>query len=125
MLMQTFPTLVVCEHCDRVYRRRALVTREMARCGQCSAVLYRASQLDVDRWLALTVAAAKVVLALTAVLTFPTGTSRSHLFARCAGGSEFGGNRHPAISANDDHVIRPANRMTASGGAEAALSRSG
>ncbi|MDH6152367.1 MULTISPECIES: paraquat-inducible protein A [Paraburkholderia] len=60
MLMQTFPDLVVCEHCDSVYRRRALATREVARCGQCSAVLYRASQLDVDRWLALTVAAAIV-----------------------------------------------------------------
>jgi paraquat-inducible protein A len=47
--MQTFPTLVVCAHWDRVCRRRALVTREMARCGQSSAVLYRASQLDVDR----------------------------------------------------------------------------
>ncbi|WP_222945348.1 paraquat-inducible protein A [Paraburkholderia sp. UCT2] len=60
MLMQTFPTLVVCEHCDGVYHRRALATREVARCRQCSAVLYRASQLDIDRWLALTVAAAIV-----------------------------------------------------------------
>ncbi len=56
--MQTFPTLVVCEHCDSVYRRRTLDGDQVARCEQCSAVLYRASRLDVDQWLALTVAAA-------------------------------------------------------------------
>jgi paraquat-inducible protein A len=50
--------LVVCEHCDVVYRRRVLGRGESARCTCCSAVLYRASRLDVDRWLALTVAAA-------------------------------------------------------------------
>ncbi|MGF6637904.1 putative paraquat-inducible protein A [Paraburkholderia sp. MM5496-R1] len=52
-VLQTFPTLVVCEHCDSVYRRRVLARREVARCEQCSAVLYRASQFDLDRWLAL------------------------------------------------------------------------
>lgn len=31
---------------------------EIARCARCSAVLYRGGQQDVDRWLALTVAAA-------------------------------------------------------------------
>ncbi|CAB3810534.1 paraquat-inducible protein A [Paraburkholderia fynbosensis] len=58
--MRTVPALVVCEHCDGVYRRRAPGMREMARRAQCSAVLYLASQLDVDRWLVLTVAAAIV-----------------------------------------------------------------
>lgn len=55
-----FPDLVVCEHCDRVYRRIALAPGEVARCEQCTAILYRANRLDVDRWLALTVAAAIV-----------------------------------------------------------------
>ena len=32
----------------------------MARCDRCAAILYRASSLDIDRWLALTIAAAIV-----------------------------------------------------------------
>ncbi|PLY99976.1 paraquat-inducible membrane protein A [Burkholderia sp. WAC0059] len=58
--MQTFPHLAVCEHCDSVYRRRTLARHEVAHCERCAAVLYRASRLDVDRWLALTVSAAIV-----------------------------------------------------------------
>lgn len=55
--MQSFPDLVACEHCDSVYRRRFLARHEVAHCERCSAVLERGSWLDVDRWLALTVAA--------------------------------------------------------------------
>lgn len=55
---QSFTNLVACEHCDTLYTRTPLAAGEVARCGQCDAVLYRASRLDVDRWLALTVAAA-------------------------------------------------------------------
>ncbi|WP_028224254.1 paraquat-inducible protein A [Paraburkholderia ferrariae] len=58
--MQTFPDLVACEHCDSVYRRRSLAPHETAHCARCGAVLYRASRLDIDRWLALTAAAAVV-----------------------------------------------------------------
>jgi paraquat-inducible protein A len=58
--MKIFPHLVVCEHCDSVYRRHALAPDEVAHCERCEAVLYRASRLDVERWLALTVAAAIV-----------------------------------------------------------------
>lgn len=58
--MKIFPGLVVCEHCDSVYHRRTLGSGERAHCERCAAVLYRASQLDIDRWLALTVAAAIV-----------------------------------------------------------------
>lgn len=58
--MKIFPNLVVCEHCDSVYRRPTLAPDEVAHCERCDAVLYRASRLDVDRWLALTVAAAIV-----------------------------------------------------------------
>lgn len=56
--MKTFPALIACEHCDSVYRRPDLALDEVARCERCDAVLYRARRLDVDRWLALTVAAA-------------------------------------------------------------------
>ncbi|WP_232476396.1 MULTISPECIES: paraquat-inducible protein A [unclassified Acidovorax] len=56
--MKTFTNLVACEHCDTIYARAPLAPGELARCGQCDAVLYRASRLDIDRWLALTVAAA-------------------------------------------------------------------
>ncbi|HCB0391664.1 TPA: paraquat-inducible protein A [Klebsiella pneumoniae] len=56
--LAVFPDLVVCEHCDSVYRRIALTSDEVARCDQCAAILYRANRLDVDRWLALTLTAA-------------------------------------------------------------------
>lgn len=55
--MDTFPSLIVCEHCDTVYRRCPLGPHDLARCERCSAVLYRGSVLNIDRWLALTVAA--------------------------------------------------------------------
>ena len=58
--MKIFPNLVVCEHCDSVYRRHPLALDEVARCARCDAVLYRAVRPDVDRSLALTVAAAIV-----------------------------------------------------------------
>lgn len=51
---------MICEHCDSVYKRRDLAVGQIARCDCCSAVLYRASRLNVDRWLALTVATAIV-----------------------------------------------------------------
>jgi paraquat-inducible protein A len=56
--MKTFPHLIACAHCDTVYQRFAVISGEVAQCRRCAAVLYRGSVLDVDRWLALTVAAA-------------------------------------------------------------------
>lgn len=58
--MTSHPALVVCEYCDSVWRRSALADDEIARCGCCGAVLYRASRLDLDQLLALTLAAAIV-----------------------------------------------------------------
>jgi len=58
--MKTFPHLIVCEHCDHVYRRAALLRGEVARCEVCGAELYRAKKFDIDQWLALTVATAVV-----------------------------------------------------------------
>lgn len=43
-----------------MYQRRELRAGEIARCPCCAAVLYRANWLSVDKWLALTVAAAIV-----------------------------------------------------------------
>ncbi|MDR2451436.1 MAG: paraquat-inducible protein A [Candidatus Accumulibacter sp.] len=60
--MRTFPELIVCEHCDSVYRRRALAPGETARCARCAATLYGARRIDVDRRLALTLAAAILFL---------------------------------------------------------------
>lgn len=59
--VRTFPHLIACEHCDRVYRRVPLAPREVARCEACQAVLYRGERLNLDQWLALT---------LTAVIAF-------------------------------------------------------
>ena len=56
--MKTFPELVACEHCDSVYRRPVLAPGEVARCERCAAILFRARRLDIDGWLALTIAAA-------------------------------------------------------------------
>ena len=58
--MKVFPDLVACAHCDSVYQRPLLAPGEIARCAQCAAILFRASRLDIDRWLALTIAAAIV-----------------------------------------------------------------
>ena len=60
--MRSYPDLMICEHCDAVYRRRELAPGDVARCATCDAVLYRGRRLDVDGWLALTVAAAVVFL---------------------------------------------------------------
>ena len=60
--MKRFPDLVICEQCDSVYRRRTLARGEVTRCQTCDAVLYRATPLDLDGWLALTLTAAIVFL---------------------------------------------------------------
>lgn len=58
--MHTFPNLVVCEHCDGVYTRRTLAPHGVVHCSCCGAGLYRAGRLDIERSLALTIAAAIV-----------------------------------------------------------------
>ncbi len=60
--MRTVPELIVCEHCDAVYRRLGLARGQVARCEVCGAVLYRAERLDLEQWLALTIAAAIVFM---------------------------------------------------------------
>jgi paraquat-inducible protein A len=56
--MLNAPQLIVCEHCDTVYRRRPLARGESARCVECGAVLERHQWLGVDAQFALIMAAA-------------------------------------------------------------------
>jgi paraquat-inducible protein A len=51
------PPLLVCHHCDTVYRRRALARGEVARCRRCDAELERHQRLNEDALLALVLAA--------------------------------------------------------------------
>lgn len=54
--MKTFPSLIICEHCDTVYRRAEILRGETAHCARCTAPLYHGGGLDLDTWLALAVA---------------------------------------------------------------------
>jgi len=55
--MHTAQELIVCEHCDSVYRRQALGRGEVADCVVCGAVLERHQWLGVEAQFALIVAA--------------------------------------------------------------------
>ncbi len=48
---------LVCEHCDAVYRNRALAADDLLRCRRCGAVLARGHGLALDGQLALTLGA--------------------------------------------------------------------
>lgn len=48
-------TLLICEHCDTVHRRRPLARGEVARCTRCNAVLERHQRIGLDTMLALVV----------------------------------------------------------------------
>jgi len=58
--------LLICEHCDTVYRRRPLARGEVARCVRCGAELDRHRALSVNALLALI---------LTAMIVFVQPTS--------------------------------------------------
>jgi len=51
------PALLICEHCDTVYRRRPLAPGETARCARCHAVLERYHRLGTGTMLALVLTA--------------------------------------------------------------------
>jgi paraquat-inducible protein A len=56
--MKTYPHFIVCAECDSVYRRHLGHRGEEARCATCDALIYRGGRVDLDSWLALTIAAA-------------------------------------------------------------------
>ncbi|HEX7747426.1 MAG TPA: paraquat-inducible protein A [Bordetella sp.] len=49
-------SLIACEHCASIQRRRSLRHGELAACGRCGTVLWRFSRLTLNDWLALSVA---------------------------------------------------------------------
>ncbi|TAL83878.1 MAG: paraquat-inducible protein A [Rhodanobacter sp.] len=49
--------LLICEHCDTVYRRRLLARGEVAQCARCHAVLERHQGLSINVMLALVLTA--------------------------------------------------------------------
>lgn len=49
------PTLLICEHCDTVYRRRTLAPGEVARCARCQAVVERHQRIGINGMLALVI----------------------------------------------------------------------
>jgi len=51
--MAIHPDLLVCEHCDTVYRRRELKRGEVAHCARCHALLERHQWLSANALLAL------------------------------------------------------------------------
>ncbi|OTP66593.1 paraquat-inducible protein A [Caballeronia sordidicola] len=60
--MKTFPSLIICEHCDTVYRHAELAHGESAHCARCNSPLYRGGGLTLDASLALSVATAVAFL---------------------------------------------------------------
>ena len=52
-----YPALVVCEECDAVHSRAALVESDVARCTRCGALLGRGHKLGPQGLLALSLAA--------------------------------------------------------------------
>jgi len=61
--MKIYPSLIACEHCDSMYRRRTLARGEVAACRRCGATLQRHSFMTVDRWLALSITTLLVLIA--------------------------------------------------------------
>lgn len=60
--------VVVCARCDAIYQRPALAAGEFACCSVCGTVVCRPARFSVDRWLALTLTSA---IMLVLANTFP------------------------------------------------------
>jgi paraquat-inducible protein A len=52
---KAYPELLLCHGCDAVYRRRALVSGEKARCLRCASLIGRGPHYSVGTWLALVI----------------------------------------------------------------------
>jgi paraquat-inducible protein A len=55
---RAYPDLLLCEHCDEVYERRALRRGEVLFCSCCGSRLEKEATFSLSTWLALTVTAA-------------------------------------------------------------------
>lgn len=60
--MHTAHDLIICEHCDSVYRRRTLARGDVADCVVCGAVLERHQWIGIEGQFALVVTSAIVFL---------------------------------------------------------------
>ncbi len=76
--MNNFRELIVCEHCDYVYRRVALRRGDVVRCSVCGAILYRAEKLSIDQRLALAVAAAVLFVLVNVCPVMQIGLGAQH-----------------------------------------------
>jgi paraquat-inducible protein A len=56
--MKVLSSLIVCPHCDAVYRRPSLALDQVARCSECHSVVCRSNRLNIEGWLALTMTSA-------------------------------------------------------------------
>ena len=61
----TAPSLLICEHCDTVHRRRPLAKGEVAECARCGAVLERCRGMSTNALLALVLTALVVFVQAT------------------------------------------------------------
>lgn len=77
--------LIICEHCDTVYRRRTLARGETARCLRCNAVLQRHQKLSLDALFALVITVMVVFVLANAwpIMTF--GLNGHHIESRLWG----------------------------------------
>jgi len=58
----TASSLLICEHCDTVYRRKPLACGDVARCARCMAILERHQRIGVNGMSALVVTALIIFL---------------------------------------------------------------
>jgi paraquat-inducible protein A len=73
--------LVICEHCEAVWRRPVLTGRDVATCGRCGAGLGAGRPLDLDTAVALTLAGlvAFCLAATEPILALQIGGFRSEI----------------------------------------------
>ncbi|TCV91463.1 paraquat-inducible protein A [Luteibacter rhizovicinus] len=73
--METAQDLIVCEHCDTVYRREVLTRGQVACCVKCGAVLERHQWIGLDGQFALILAALIVFVIANATPIVSLGLS--------------------------------------------------
>ena len=79
--MRAFTDLIICEHCDSVFRVRALARGEVARCSRCGAVLYQGRRVAIEGALALSIAAAIAFAVANAFPVLRVGLQGLHIEA--------------------------------------------